>query len=848
VGHPRALAAALAVASLVGATTACTGDDAGAPATTTGAAPATSSTLPADAPCRSVGGLGARAGGAPPASPGPAPATTTAPAAADEPVRVLAFTRTVGFHHDSIGAASRWLATLDRSGVDATVTDDPSAFTARGLARYDVVAFVNTTGDVLDEAQQAALRTWVEAGGGFVGIHAAADTEHDWPWYGELVGASFTTHPPGIQRATVTVEAPDDPTVAGFAPTFTVHDELYNFDRNPRRTSDVLLTMDEAGATGFDGKPVGDGFTQGDDHPMAWSHQVGLGRSWYTALGHSAATWSDPAFRAHVVAGIRWAAAPGRWRIDTIATDLVAASLLDVAPSGMVLWAERTGEVVRWDPATGEEAAVGTVPTRVEGEGGLIGMRLAPDADRTGHLFTYATVPGAPGAAGTNVVARYNLDARCRLVASSRVEVLRVPNEYSGHQAGDLAFLPDGTLLVATGDNTYNQDDGFAPLDDRPGQERNDARRTASNPDDLRGKVLRIRPDGTIPPGNLFPGGRGGRAEVWAMGLRNPYRLAVDPTTGRVWFADIGPDAPAPSDRGPQGFDELDTATAPGDFGWPRCIADRLPYRRWDPDTGAIGAPLDCADTRTPVLAYDYTSTAIPALGSSTASSRYGTGPDLLYGRALMAGPLYDPPPGAPLALPLGRSLLLHEYGRSLLLAGTPGPDGTLTHLRRVAPWFELNSPIDVAAAPDGSLYVLETGQWSGGSRPGHPRLLRLSYSATGAPPAPPATRRVDEPAPTPGGADGAGGGNGDDQGGGDGEGAADGETVYRVHCSACHGDDGAGGTGPSLIDVADRLTVAQHLAVVRDGRKAMPAWGDVLTDEEIRAVVAFERTLRTGR
>jgi glucose/arabinose dehydrogenase len=838
---PRALAASLATAALVAGLVACTSDDRSSPGagrSTTAPAGATTTALPADAPCRSVGGLGPRPAAAGTTTKTTKTTTTTGGGGADRtgPIRVLAFTRTAGFRHPSIADATAWLRTLRPEGVAVTVTDDPATFTARGLAGFDVVAFVSTTGDVLDDAQQHALRTWVEAGGGFVGVHAAADTEHDWPWYGELVGAEFTQHPPGLQRATITVEAPDDPTVAGYPATFAVHDEIYDFDRNPRRTSDVLLTVDESTATGFDGKPVGAGFTQGADHPLAWSHQVGLGRSWYTALGHSPAAWADPAFRAHVLAGLRWAAAPGRWRLDEISTHVEAPAGIDVAPSGLVLRAERTGEIVRWDPTTGIEAPVGTVPSRLEGEGGLIGMRLAPDAARTGHLFTYATAPGT-GATGENVVARYTLDTDCRLVASSRRVVLRVPNTFAGHQAGDLTFLPDGTLLVATGDNTDNQADGFAPLDDRPGHQRDDARRTASNPDDLRGKVLRIDQDGTVPAGNRYPGGKGGRPEIWAMGLRNPYRLAVDPGTGRVWFADIGPDAVRASERGPQGFDELDTAVVgqgrggAGDFGWPTCVGDRRPYHRWDPATGRIGAPYDCSATRAPVLAYDYTGDAIAALGSSVVAQRYGGPTELLYGRALMAGPLYDPAPGAPLALPVGRSLLLHEYARSLLVAGTPQPDGSLAHLRRVAPWFTLNSPVDVEAAPDGSLYLLETGQWSGNGLPGHPRLLRLSYSPTGFPPAPPPTRTVDE-----------GGGTGGDDGGG-----VDGAEVYRVHCSSCHGDDARGGVGPSLIDVADRLTVAQHLSVVRHGRGGMPAWGDVLTPDEIEAVVAFERSLRSG-
>ena len=111
-------------------------------------------------------------------------------------VRTLVFSRTAGFRHPSIADAQRVLGSLaPEEGIVATLTEDPATFTDAALARFDVVLFVNTTGDVLDDAQQAALERFVRAGAGWVGVHSAADTEYGWPWYGRLVGAYFTSHP-----------------------------------------------------------------------------------------------------------------------------------------------------------------------------------------------------------------------------------------------------------------------------------------------------------------------------------------------------------------------------------------------------------------------------------------------------------------------------------------------------------------------------------------------------------------------------------------------------------------------------------------------------------------------------
>jgi type 1 glutamine amidotransferase len=228
---------------------------------------------------------------------------TPRPAPATEPDRngfaVLVFTRTTGFRHASIDdgvAAIRRLGTANRFTVD--VTQDSTQIQDASLKRYRVVVFLSSTGEPLDRTQQAALTRWVEAGGGWVGVHAAADAFYDWPWYGELVGVWFRRHP-SVQRATVRVVIGSHPSTESLPAAWIRTDEWYDFRANPRGRVQVLAVVDESSYQGGG---------MGADHPVIWCHQQGGGRSWYTALGHSKASWTEPLFLAHILGGIRWAA------------------------------------------------------------------------------------------------------------------------------------------------------------------------------------------------------------------------------------------------------------------------------------------------------------------------------------------------------------------------------------------------------------------------------------------------------------------------------------------------------------------------------------------------------------
>lgn len=230
--------------------------------------------------------------------------TTTSPVSTVTSVssgfEALVFHRTEGFRHASIGAG---IAAIELLGLDhgfsVIATEDPTVFSDSGLSPYEVVIFLSTTGDTLDRDQERAMEAFVEAGGGFVGVHAAADTEYEWAWYGELVGAYFDSHPEP-QQAALEVVAPGHPTVEGMPRSFERLDEWYNFRALPGDGVTVLVTIDE---TSYEGG------TMGVLHPISWAHETQGGRSFYTAMGHTEESFDDPVVLTHLANGIVWAAA-----------------------------------------------------------------------------------------------------------------------------------------------------------------------------------------------------------------------------------------------------------------------------------------------------------------------------------------------------------------------------------------------------------------------------------------------------------------------------------------------------------------------------------------------------------
>ncbi|TMB26732.1 MAG: ThuA domain-containing protein [Deltaproteobacteria bacterium] len=229
---------------------------------------------------------------------GCASGTVTADAGASQ-ADLVVYTRTLGFRHESIPAALAAVRDLaSREGLSVLATEDPSAFTPDRLRGVKAVVFLHTTGEVLDKAGQDALQAYIRGGRGFLGVHSAADTGHNWPWYLQLLGAEFVSHP-AIQAAALVRQDTAHPATTSLPDRWTRTDEWYNFRASPRGRVHVLLSIDE---TSYQGGAMG------ADHPMAWCHEFEGGRSAYTELGHTTESWSEPLFLAHVRGALRWAA------------------------------------------------------------------------------------------------------------------------------------------------------------------------------------------------------------------------------------------------------------------------------------------------------------------------------------------------------------------------------------------------------------------------------------------------------------------------------------------------------------------------------------------------------------
>ncbi len=215
------------------------------------------------------------------------------------PELVMVFTKTEGYRHASIEKGVQTLRELGReNGFIALQTESGEDFTAGNLGNYKLVVFLSTTMDVLDDNQQRAFESYIKNGGAYFGIHAAADTEYDWPWYGRLVGGYFESHPdnPNVLSAKIDVLSKDHSSTAHLNDTWTRSDEWYNY-KNLNPKVNVLLNLDETTYAGG---------TNGSNHPIAWYHEYDGGRAYYTGGGHTEASFDEPAFRQHLLGAIQW--------------------------------------------------------------------------------------------------------------------------------------------------------------------------------------------------------------------------------------------------------------------------------------------------------------------------------------------------------------------------------------------------------------------------------------------------------------------------------------------------------------------------------------------------------------
>lgn len=676
----------------------------------------------------------------------------TATAAPAPKPRVLVFTKTKGYFHESIPTGAAAIMQLGK-GNDfiADTTSDARYFVDDSLKNYAVVIFLSTTGNVLNADQQVAFERYIQAGGGFVGVHAAADTEYDWPWYNKLVGAYFLSHP-RQQKATITILDKNSPATAMLPEKWERFDEWYNY-RNVQPDLKVLANLEES---------TYEGGQMGDTHPFVWYHSFDGGRAFYTGAGHTKESYSDSMFLQHLAGGIKYAVgnnqaldysksyavkAPedNRFTKTVLSDDLNEPMELAVAPDGRVFFTERSGRFYMYDPVAKKTKLVRTFPVKAVEKylNGLIGVTLDPDFSTNNYIYFFNS--SNTGDQYHQNISRFKISQQGDLDTTSEKVIIKIPLdlEVSAHTGGSLAWDKDKNLYISTGDNTVPfQSDGYAPLDERKDRHTFDAQRSAGNANDLRGKILRIhpQPDGTytIPDGNLFPKGTAGtRPEIYVMGCRNPYRISVDQATSYVYWGEIGPDAGQDSRHGPRGYDEFNQARKPGNFGWPYFVGNSIAYHDSDFATKAIGPLFDAngptnnspnntgikvlPPTTNPLIWYPYAlSNEFPALGTG--------------GRCAMGGPIYhfDAALNSNTKLPAyyDKAYFIYDWMRNWVFAVRMDEN---YNYKRMEPFMQTNGdfrrPADMEIGPDGSIYMLEYGSVYGIDNV-DARLVRIDYNA----------------------------------------------------------------------------------------------------------------------
>lgn len=685
-------------------------------------------------------------------------------ACTSKPKSVLVFSKTAGFRHASIEAGITAIQQMGaEKGFDPHFTEDASQFNTADLNKYQAVIFLNTTGDVLNAEQQDAFERYIQAGGGYVGIHAATDTEYDWPWYGQLAGAYFLDHPadPNVQTGTMVVEKQDHWATQGMPEQFEKTDEFYNF-QNISDQIQVVLTIDESTYTG--GK-------NGDQHPMSWYHDFDGGRAFYTAMGHTDETFSEDIFLNHLWAGLHYAmggqqpkaldyskARPEENRFTKVilAEGLDEPMELTLLDDNRVLFIQRKGEVRLYNIATGELKTIAQIPVSTQyvnqagevstAEDGLLGLNKDPNFQENNWIYLYYSQVGV----SQNVLSRFTMQGDDLLLDTEKV-LLEVPvqRQECCHTGGSIAWDKAGNLYLSTGDNTNpHGSDGYSPSDERPGRSPWDAQKSSANTNDLRGKILRITPqaDGsyTIPEGNLFPEGTPQtRPEIYTMGHRNPFRIAIDQHTGYLYWGEVGPDASDPNpERGPAGHDEVGQARGPGNFGWPHFVGNNKAYHKYDFAQQTSLQPWDAAS---PINTSPNNTglEALPPAQNAFIWYPYGASPEFPLvgtgGRNAMAGPVYYTSDfkNAERAFPAyyDGKFLAYDWMRGWIMAISMDANGDFQSMERFMPSHKFSNPMDMVFAANGDLYMLEYGTgWF--AQNDDARLIRIEYNAGNRPPA----------------------------------------------------------------------------------------------------------------
>lgn len=410
-----------------------------------------------------------------------------------------------------------------------------------------------------------------------------------------------------------------------------------------------------------------------------------------------------------------------------------------ILPNNDVLLAERKGSLKVYNRLTKQIRTINNFDVFSGIEDGLLGLALDPKFAENRWVYFYYAVAGDRH---VNRLSRIQLFGDS-LAKSSEQILLEIPTQrkYCCHSAGYITFDLDGNLYLSTGDNTNAEEtEGYTPVDERPGRALADDQATAANTNDLRGKILRIKPldDGTyaIPEGNLFPKNKSKtRPEIYIMGARNPYRFSVDQKNKYLYFGDVGPDTKVMGRDGElMSYDEINQAKSPGFFGWPYFLGANEAFPKYnyatktegpkkDPSNPINDSPNNSGERILPkaqpaMIWYGKkTSKHFPLLGNGGAS--------------IMAGPVYysDLFPNAPYKLSdyYNGKLLIYEWIRGWIMAVSFDEKGNYLRMEPFLRQYSFKAPVDMQFSKDGALYVLEYGtNWF--SKNTDARLVRIEY------------------------------------------------------------------------------------------------------------------------
>ncbi len=673
----------------------------------------------------------------------------------------MVFSKTKGWKHSSIPFGIAGIQKLGKQynfEVDTTKSSD--VFNDESLKKYAAVVFNCTTGDVLNNAQQAAFERYIQAGGGYLGIHSAADTEYGWPWYGELVGAYFESHPSNsnVRKANVLVVDSTHISTKHLPKTWPRTDEWYNY-KSIARDLNILAYLDES---------TYEGGTNGSYHPIAWYHNFDGGRSFYTGGGHEDSSFSEPDFIKHLWGGLQYVigqnkpldyskayskAKPEESRFEktVLVNDLDNPMELAVANDGRVFYTELEGNFSVFNSKTNQNKLIHRFPLVMKGGTGLIGVTLDPDFDHNNWIYLYYSPP-IEGEPMYFHCSRFTLSKTNVLDLNSEKVLLKVPVQINSgaHHGGSLAFDSKGNLIISTGDGTTPfPSNGYAPIDERPAPEHfpMDAQRSASNTNDLKGKILKIHPEKngtyTIPAGNLFPVGTAKTSpEVFAMGCRNPYRIAINPKTNTIYWGEIGPDAGEDSTRGPKGYDEFNQAKTPGNYGWPYFVGNNYAYAEYDFETKKNGPnynpqkPINNSPNNTGLQ-------ELPPARAAMIYYPYSASPEFpelgIGGRSAMAGEFYTFNKGSNSKSKFPEyydgALFGFDWMRNWVIALRFDEKENYVRNERFMPTIgDFRRPIDLAFSKEGEMFMLEYGSVYGADNT-DARLVKIRYNEANRPP-----------------------------------------------------------------------------------------------------------------